>query len=44
MMYRMFGNSDDLDYFEKVMKKIKENTWQINKIWYNKYIINKKKR
>jgi hypothetical protein len=26
MMYRMFGNSDDLDYFEKVMKKIKENT------------------
>jgi hypothetical protein len=27
MMYRMFGNSDDLDYFEKVMKKIKENTW-----------------
>lgn len=25
MMYRMFGDSDGLDYFEKVMKKIKEN-------------------
>ena len=23
MMYRMFGDPDGLDYFEKVMKKIK---------------------